>query len=185
MADPIEITLSIDLDKHLAKHIGYDEDGDPIQSAATVEDVVLDMVAEKIVGSVMREGYDWRRVLQERVNRVRDEAILARVLPDIEAALATPVRRTNSYGEPTGEPTSMRDVIVSTVEKWLTSPSGDSYDRNRLTKPQKFIAEHVDRVLQKEMKVAVDAAKAEVLAAVQAKGAELIAKTITDMAAGR
>lgn len=186
MADPIEVTLSIDLDKHLAKHIGYDEEGDPIQSPSTVEDVVLGLVADKLVATLFREGYDWRGNLTRRVASIRDEQIAAAVRPDVEAALAGTVQKTNSYGDPVGEPTTMRDLIVARVDEWLKSSDRDSFRNPKgLTKPQAIIAEQVDKVLAKEMKAAVDAAKAEVVAAVQAKGAELLAQTIADMAGGR
>lgn len=186
MAQPTEITLSLDLDSYLAVHRGYDEDGESIQSPTTVEDIVLRIAADSIVRHVMRDGYDWRGDLRNRVGSIRDDLIAEKLRPDIDAAFAGPVQKTNTYGDPVGEPVTMREVIVGRVEEWLKSSDRDSYRNPKgLTKPQQLIAEEVDRVLAREMKEAIAAAKAEVVAAVQAKGAELLAQTIAAMAGGR
>lgn len=186
MAQPMVFTLSLDLDNHLARHIGYDDDGDPIEGPTTVEDLVLQMAADRLVRQVMREGYDWRGDLRKRVNSIRDEVIAEKLRPDIEAAFAGPIQKTNNYGDPVGEPTTLREVVVGRVEEWLKSSDRDSFRNPKgLTKPQQLIAEEVDRVLAREMKDAIAAAKAEVVAAVQAKGAELLAQTIAAMAGGR
>jgi len=185
MAVPIEVTLSLDLDKHLASLKGYDSEGDPIEAPTTVEAVVLGMAADRLIEQMARSGYDWRSDLARRVASVRDDMIAAALRPDVEAALLAPVQKTSNYGDPLGAPTTVRDLIVAKVEEWLTSANRDSYKNPRgLTKPQEIIAGEVDRAMGKEMKDAIDAAKAEVVAAVQAKGAEIMAQTIAKLAGG-
>lgn len=185
MTRPVEITLTLDLDAHLSQHIGYDEDGEPIQQATELEDVLIGLAANKMVERLVSQRGNWDGAVRDRVNRVRDEVIVERVTPLIDEALAAAVQPTNRFGEPAAEPTTLRSVIVREATAWLTKPSGDGFARDRKSNIARIIGEEVDRAFNRELKAAIDAAKAEVSAAVQAKGAEVLAQTITDMARGR
>lgn len=185
MTRPVEITLTLDLDAHLSKHIGYDEDGEPIQQAIELEDVLIGLVANKLVDRLVSQRGNWDGAVRERVNQVRDEVIVERITPLIDDALAAAVQPTNRFGEPSGEPTTLRSVIVQEATAWLTKPTGDSFTRSAKTNVAKLIADEVDRALGRELKTALDQAKADVTAAVKAKGAEVLAQTITEMARGR
>lgn len=185
MGTPITIELTIDLDKHLANHVGYDEEGDPVQGPTTVEDVILGMVADKLVERVTSGIDDYRSTVRDRVAAIRDEEIRKLVAPAVNEAFEAPIRRTNDYGVPTGPERTLHEEIVTKATEWLTSYDPNSrYGDRRLTRAEALVKEQVDRAMNRELSAAIGSAKAEVIAAVQAKGAEVLAKTIADMAKG-
>lgn len=51
----MKIELDLDLNAHLARHIGYDEDGDIVQQPTTLEDVVQQWIHEAVNHKVARE----------------------------------------------------------------------------------------------------------------------------------
>jgi hypothetical protein len=162
-----------------------DRDGEPISGPTTLEDVILAAVSEKIVERLMHRRDRWDETIRQRVEGIRDEEIRERIVPMVEEAISTPVQPTTGFGVPVGEPKDLRAMIVEAAQEWLHKPS-DPYDGRRgKSNVRKIIADEVDRAMAAELKEAVGAAKAEVIAAVQAKGAEALAKTITDLAAGR
>lgn len=191
MAPPTTITIELNLDDHLARHLGYDEDGEHVQGPMTVEDLVLGLVAQKLVRNVVdraagkgRDG--WYDSLGRKVAEIRDTLIAEQLEPLVREALEGEYRATNGFGEPVGQPTTLRSVIAKQVDDWLNSRDGDTYrNPKRLTRLSALVAEQVDKAMTKELSAAVADAKAQVVAAVKAKGAEVLAKTIADMAKGQ
>lgn len=189
MAEGQTLTITLDLEAHLARHIGYDENGEPVQGPTTIEDIVLGLVADKLVERVVNhgnvQGRPYWEDIRSRVKSVKDEVIRERVAPLVEQAMTEPIQRTDDFGVPRGEPTTLRAEILKTAQSWLSSPDPSySADRVRKSRVQKLIADEVDRALTSELKAAVTAAKAEVTAAVQEKGAAVLAETIVKMAGG-
>lgn len=179
--EPVTITIQLDIDKHLVAYRGYDRDGEPIAEPQTIEEVILDLAAMQVANRIDKES---SKDLATRVRSIRDEEIRARVTPEIEAALTTPFRRTNSYGEPSGAETTLRDEIVRVATDYLSKPS-DSYHRDRGTVVQAFVAAEVKKAVDKELKGALDEAKAAVREAVTGQAAALITQTITNLAGVR
>lgn len=178
MSDPIVVNLTLDLDKHLARYAGYDADGEPVQEPTTIEDVVLHMATREFVQSLDR---DVKSEVGRRVREIRDEEIRRQVAPLIEEAIAKSVQETDSYGNPKGEPRTMAEIIVAEAKTALSKPK-DPYARNKGTLVEEFVRAEVAAAFTKELKQAADAAKAEVLAAVKERGAEVLASTISAMA---
>lgn len=89
---------------------------------------VADLVAAQIVERVVRDGV-WTS-FRDRVTEIRDEEIRAGVQPLIAEALASPMRRTNSYGEATGPETTLRQIIADEARRIVTKPA-DSYSSKR------------------------------------------------------
>lgn len=186
--DPIDLTITLDLDKKLAGETYVDADGDYAGTGpTTLEDVVLGMAATELADRAVRarsEGlYD---NLKDRVAKIRDEAIREQIEPLITDALSRPIKRTNSFGEPHGEETTLRAIIAQQAEDALKVSNTRNPNRFRDTDTTltKFIADEVDRALKNELKKALDEAKAQVLARVQEAGGEVIADTLK-RAAGR
>lgn len=182
--NPINVAFTLDLDQYLVRHTGYDADGEPTSEPQTIETVILDRAAELVAQQAVnaeKQGYD---SLRTRVGRITNEQILSRVVPLVDEAMATPFRRTNSYGEPTGPETTLRDEVVRVAQEYLTKP-GDAYNRDKGTAVQQFIAGEVKKAIDAELKEALTAAKAEVAAAVKSHAATMLQKTITDMAGVR
>lgn len=180
MAQPIELTIALDLDKKLAGEPIRDADGEYVGSGpTTLEDVVLGMAAQQMVDRAVRQP-DVYTPLRDRVAKVRDEVIREKVEPLIEEALSAPIRRTNSFGEQAGEETTLRAIIAQQATDALkvSNTSNPNRFRDADTTLSKFIKEEVDRALKAELRKELDEAKAQVLARVQEAGGEVIADTL-------
>ena len=173
---PTEITLTLDLDKHLARYVGYDADGEAVQEPTTIEDVVIQMAARQFVESLDR---DVKSEVSRRVKEIRDEVIREQVRPLVVEAIERSVQATDAYGNPKGEPKTMAEVIVQTATDSLRKT--DRYTNGGRTLVEEFIRTEVGAAFAKELKQAADAAKAEVLAAVKERGGEVLAATISAM----
>jgi hypothetical protein len=180
MAEPITLTIDLDLDQHLVRFTGYDEDGEERTAPQTLEDVVIGQVVSTLVAMAVRDEHSGYRDLRKRVEEVTREEITAAVRPMVAEALEGPIRRTNSYGEVLDRnPTTLRDMIFEQVTTALTKGSRqDTYGRQSKSVLSDLVQEHVERILAKELKGEIDKAKAEVVGAVRAKGAEVLAETI-------
>lgn len=174
---PLEITLTLDIDQHLARHVGYDEDGESVQQPTTIEDVVIGMAARQFVAGL---DTDTRQRVNERVRAITDETIREQIAPLITAAIVRSVQPTDRLGNPKGDAKTMAEVIIDAAEKTLRK-SSDAYSRKG-SLVDEFIKAEVGATFQRELKAAADAAKAEVVAAIKEKGSEVLAQTITAMA---
>lgn len=168
--EPLNIQIS-DLTLDTVMGAGYD-------GALTLADLIVGAAVKRLT-----KDDEYGEVvggLRKRVAQIRDEEIRARVLAEIEATMAAPVSLTNSYGEPVGKATTIRELIVAEATKFFTEKkSTDNYDRGpRLTGAERVIAELVKAELTKEMATAFAEEKAKVVAAVQAKAAEMLAEAV-------
>jgi hypothetical protein len=180
MAEPTTISITLDLDKHLAGAPIIDNDGEYVGSGATtLEEVVLGMAAKQLFDSVIRNR-DMHAPLRDRVHKVRDEVIRSKIEPVIEEALSAPIRRTNSFGESVGDETTLRTLIADQANAALkvSNTTNPNRFRDADTTLSKFIRDEIDRALKAELKTALDEAKAQVLARVQEAGGEVIAETL-------
>lgn len=182
MSKPTSVTVELDFDK-LAPYL-TDAEGEDIASGS-VEGLIVDLAARELMSQAVGKDRDsWRDVLR-RVNGIRDDIIAELVRPQVEEALEASITRTNSYGEPTGKTTTLREVIVDQAKQWLTKPGNSFGRRDNDTNVQYLIKQEVDRALTTELKAAVQDARSEVTEAVKAKAAEVLTETITKMAGGK
>lgn len=180
MTDPLKIELELDINGHLARHLGYNEEGEPIQQPTTLEDVVLGMAAERLVRSVTAD--EAKRYMRERISAIRDEEIRAAIRPLIEEALTRSIQPTDHYGNPKGEPTTLAEVITKEAKTAVTVPKEHGYGKPKRTLIQEIIADAVDLQFHRELGEAIAEGKKAVLAAVRDEGAAVIQKTIERMA---
>lgn len=186
MSNPIKVELTLDLDKHI--HSGWrqtsEDDYAPIET--TLETLVLDLAARKVADMSTRDR-ELTTEIRSRVAQLRDDEIRAHVRPLIEEALTRSLQRTNSFGEPAGEETTLRDLILAEVGaevKRLASVKTDRYAArsDARTPLQEMIEKEVGAAFAKDVRAELDKAKAEILAAVRAKGAAVLAQTVQDLA---
>lgn len=159
----------IDLDTVIGEHRIYDDESEEYRTepmtlgAAISRQIFADLRKEKRYGEI-----------QQQVTTIRQDEIREQIKPIVEAAIATPFGQTNTFGEPTGNPTTLRELIVKEVQEYLGK-------RDRYSEPttvQKFIAAEVHKALTAELLAAIADEKAKVVAAVRAKAAELIADAV-------
>ncbi len=141
----------------------------------TLGDAVAEVAVRKLA-----DGSQWAS-LRDRVCSIRDEEIRAHVAPLVADAIMAGVQPTNAFGEPSGPPKTLRDLILEQVKRQLTAPADtSSYGRDRETWVRQLVREQVEKVLRTELSEAIADEKAKVVAAVRAKAAELIARAVAE-----
>lgn len=176
----MKIELELDLDKHLAQHYGYDEEGEPVQQPTTLEDIVIGMVAQQVRATLITD--DTKRHLNDRVRGIRDEEVRAAIRPLIEEALTRSIQPTDIYGNPKGEATTLAEVITKEAKTALTVPKEHGYGKPKRTLIQEIIADAVNTQFRRELDEAITEGKKAVAKALRDEGAAVIQKTIERMA---
>lgn len=147
----------------------------PVVNVESDEPVTLaDVIADRAVRSLV---YEDGRDLRRRITEIRDEEIRAAALPMVTAAIEAGIQQTNRWGEPDGQPTSLRELILKEAKDLISRPA-DNYDRKKGTVLEKVVREAVDRTIRAELGAVLAEEKAKVVAAVQAQAAELIAEAV-------
>jgi hypothetical protein len=168
----MNITVTVDeitLDTIVAQTFEYDEDGDPIATGGTsVAQLVADRIVKQVIGDTDRYPS-----LKERVTQIRDEEIRAAIRPAVQEAISRPIKRTNSYGEPTGPETTLSEVITDEARKYLASYP-DSYNRDKGTVLQQTIRAAVKKAFDTEIADVVKKVRADVAAQIGATASEQI-----------
>ncbi|GLY81862.1 hypothetical protein [Actinoallomurus iriomotensis] len=151
----------------------------PNDEPATLADLVVTELASRFM-----QTDDWS-TLRRRIREIRDEEIRAQITPMIAETIAKPIQRTVAYGDPIGEPISMREVVVDEARKILQGTPKGSYDRNAQPLGRQLIHEMVSRELKTELADAIKAERQKVVDAVRAQAAELITEAVTKGVTGR
>lgn len=174
--------------------MSYDEDDDDctptvaIEATLTLNTPVLDLnatvgrqtLADLIVHQALdklAKGEYWNS-LAKRVQDIAAEEIRGHVAELLKDALNGDLRRTNSYGEQQGEPTTLRTLIAEEAKKALTQVT-DNYRGPRETVIGKLVREEVERSLKAELGVVIQEEREKVVAAVRKQAAQLIAEAVT------
>lgn len=162
MSDTITIEVKLD-----DLYVGGDK---------TFPEYVANLAAGRLVQKVVDDSH-WAG-LRARIEQITDDEIRAAIEPLVAEALGSEI-------EPVlgGARVPLRQHILDTAKKALTWREG-SYesDRSMLTR---LVRGEVDEVLAKELKGDLAEAKKRVREAVQAKGAEMLAQTIEQLAGAR
>jgi hypothetical protein len=138
---------------------------------------VGELVAEMIVDRLVQDRERWFE-LSKTVTDVKREVIREAVRPMVEQAIAGPIQKTDSYGDPVGKPTTLREVIVAEARSAVNTR--DRYDGDR-TFLQKTVSEEVRKAFATEIKDAV----AQARAAVADEAGLLVATAVTNAMKGR
>lgn len=162
---------SVDLTTPIETRTRYDEDGDREEYEVTLGH----LVASKVTAQLSKDD-SWGGI-KKRFLDIRDEEIRKAVAPIVEEAITGPIQKTNNYGEPTGQTTTVRELVMKEASALLTK-SADSYGRGSETVLQKFVREQIAAAFTKELAAVVAEEKAKVVAAVRAKAADLIADAV-------
>jgi hypothetical protein len=148
------------------------------------EQTVAEAILERAVTSLFGR-YELQKAVEKRVAEMAEEQIREAVAPLVAKALERPYQPTNAYGDRVGEPTELREVIVTRVESELKQSRADSggfSSSRRETLLDEIIGRQLGKVVGEDLRQAMDAARKKVREAVEAKGAEVLAETIARMA---
>lgn len=138
------------------------------------EDITLGSLVAQEVASEFKQTEGWDGI-RKRFQNLRDEEIRAQVAPIIAEAIHTPVVRTNVYGEPTGESTTLRELVVKEAREALTRRE-DRYGRDNTTNLQKVIRAEVQAAFVKEVAAVVKEVRAQVVAEIGETARDQITK---------
>jgi metal-responsive CopG/Arc/MetJ family transcriptional regulator len=169
----MNITVKVDevsLDTVVAEVFAFDSDGEEYQQG---ERTVADIVSAQIVDRLVQER-GWP-TLRDKVQEIRSEVIREVLRPQIEEAVAKPIQKTNGYGEPVGEPTTLRELIVDEVRKAVNAPA-NKYSSDRSSFLAQAVAKEVQNALGKEITDAVKQARTLVADQVGQKVADAVAE---------
>lgn len=144
----------------------------------TLADLICRHALDKLAN-----GSEWP-YMKDRVRTITDEEIRSHVTGLIADALNSDLRRTNTFGEPHGEPTTLRTLISEEAKKQLTSLS-DRYNGPRETPIGKLVREEVERALKAELAEAIKQEREKVVAAVREKAGQLIAEAVAKGVGGK
>ncbi|MEV7814284.1 hypothetical protein AB0P05_26700 [Streptomyces flaveolus] len=151
----MEIKIVVDqvtLDTAVAEVVRYDEDGDAYTDGQmTVADKVAKLIKDAVVKSPEYTS------LKERVTQIRNQEIREAVQPLIREALERPIRKTNYYGEATGQTTTLSEIIMDEAKKVFTEVK-DSY-RDKRPFIQAVVADEVKKAFQKDIQEQVQKAR--------------------------
>ncbi|MFC7450518.1 hypothetical protein [Rhodococcus daqingensis] len=168
----ITVTLTIGLDTIVSTEHEYDRDGG-YQGQREV--TLLEAVAERIARQLTKDARE--QIDYAGVRRRVDDAITEMVSVKLADFTEREIVPTDSYGNPKGPARTIAEEIVTAAAGWCNQPSGE-YGRGG-TRLQKIIREEIDRQFTKELKGAIDEAKATVTAKVRDHAAQLLADTLT------
>lgn len=174
----LEIKVQVD-DLNLDTEVGrqYDPDDDHYRPQT-----LADLIVEELVTRVIRTS-DYRTIA-EKVNSIRTEIIRERVAAEVEEALTTPFTVTNTFGEPTGAVTTLRQYIASIAQAAVKMDHRQGYADSETT-AVKVIRTEVGRAFAKELEDVVKAEKAKVIAAVRNSAGTIIADAVARGLAAR
>ena len=157
----MNITVNIDevsLSTAVDEITGYDEDGDWTGKRYRT---VGELVAAQILDRLVRDNH-WNR-LRDQMLEIRGEVIREALLPVVEKAMGESFQKTNNFGEASGAPVTMRQVIADEVKRILTNPA-DNYSRDKGTVLQVMVRKEVEAALGAEIRDAVKQAREQVSA---------------------
>jgi hypothetical protein len=181
MSAPVKLTIDLDFDKHLST---YRQTGAEDFSAEprTVEDLIIDHAAHILAA---RAASEERRDLSNRIRAIRDDEIRALVAPMVATAIDEAVAKTDNYGARVDGPTTLRTVIMTKAVEALTATSRN--DRSSFNDRPKsvldvLISEAVSTAVTKELREALDKGRADVVSALRANAAQVLADTIARQA---
>ena len=153
--------LTVPLDKFIDE-VWDDEDG-------INHNTLVGLVAKQLAAS-----------LQKDIAKAVHEQIMAHVETIVRETLENPVQKMSAWGEPTGERSSLRDMIGKACDDALKKPElRDGYTRGQQpTMVQRIIANEVEKAFKAELQTHVKEAQKAAISAVKANAAEVISETI-------
>lgn len=140
-------------------------------------------IIESAARRLLDENREIGALIRDRAKAITDEELRALIVPMLGTALTGAVQPTNRYGEPKGEPMTLREHIVGRADAYMKEIDPDSRHRDgpRKTRIEAYIDKAIAAAIQTDMKGAMDEARKEVVAKVKDSAAAVIAETVTRM----
>src|SRR5690606_34655908 len=100
----IEVPLTIDLNKHLARFHGYDPETDhEITEPQTIEDLVIERAAQIVAGRAVKDATRYDSV-RDRATKAVQALVDDQIAGAVRSFIDTPRVPTDAWGNAKGEP---------------------------------------------------------------------------------
>jgi hypothetical protein len=167
----VEFTLTPDtIVGHTYRQTGEDDYAD---QPVTLADAVVERIADKMLARVEAAakerfgGYGAYGAYGGIVESKIGPAVDVRVEKIVADLMERSLTRTDPFGTPKGEETTLEEVITARVEKWLKQAQGDSYSKKGSPLEQ-ALAKLIDRDMQTALNKVIAEAQQKALATVSA-----------------
>jgi hypothetical protein len=119
-----------------------------------IVDAAADILAQHVIDSA-GTGLD------KLVAETRETEVRRQVAPLVEETIQGPIQQTNSYGQPTGKPTTLKALVVDKALEALSEPVGRSYryvsgqsisEKDTRSLVEYFVARYVRSELENQIK---------------------------------
>jgi hypothetical protein len=156
-----------------------DYDEPPAYEPVSLGEAVTDALAAQLRSQIDKQAEEIRlrayREMSQHIADVRTEVIREQVTAMVREQLTKPIQKTNSWGEATGDPTTLTDLITKEVRDYLQekAPRRGYSDREREGGLLQLLRVAVTDAMQKELKAEIEKARAAVRAEVAAKAGEM------------
>lgn len=144
----------------------------------TIGDRVLDMLANRLLDETRRE-------VKATVRAALTDAIRDQVSGIVTETLTGEIRMTNHYGEPTGEPTTLRAMIAKQATDFLSVKDSENRYGTPIPGFASLLKTEVDQALTKELQSTILEARKQVAEAVKERAGELLGGVINSTAPRR
>lgn len=165
---------AVDLDTIVGEEVAWynPETEETEYRPRTLGDVLID----RLLIAMTSHKDSWRDSLQARVTKLRDETIRAAIEPMVQQVLDAGFQPATRYGEPVGEPTTLRELIMDEVGTYFKPK--DRYNKSPF---QTLLAAEVNAAFTKELRDAIAAEKEKAQALVREHAAKIMAQTIASL----
>lgn len=160
-------------------HSGDPDDGPEVQPVTIGDQVILALVNRLLE--------DVRREVKVTIKEHLADAIRDQVNGIVAETLTGDIRMTNAWGEPIGEPTTLRTMIAKQASEFITAkPVRDIYnDRNKTPTFADLLKVEVTDAMKTDLQDAIIAARKQVAVAVQERAGQLLGEVINTTAPRR
>jgi hypothetical protein len=150
--------IEIDLDTLFAPDV---EDGEQVGTVSAT-DLLRDAVVRAAVDRIL--NHDLRGEARSKIIEAVNNETTRRVVEMLDEIFAGPIQRTSAWGEKRGEPTTIKEIVRTKVEEFLTNAARrDTFGGGR--EPQNLsevVAEQTRTILTGEFRKEIDEAKKSV-----------------------
>lgn len=147
------------------------------KTAVKVQPAIQDLIVEAGRQLAQKTVYERAPEVREQAAKLIEDMLRERLAPQIEQVLTVGIRK-SAYGDPVPLP----EYIAETVTRQLTIQNRDASYRSDRTLLENLLSDEVKRVVGKELREVMNAAKERVREAVETQGAQVIRETIERLA---
>jgi hypothetical protein len=165
--------MKLELDLNQLLGMEYDQDGEAI-GQRDLRGEVVQMAANVLIKEMRAEA---TKEIREKIG----EVVLDEIRGIVREVMAKPIQKRTSWGETQGEPMSILEMVRTELEKFLdgTTANRDRYGNEKPANLRQLVEQATREVISKDMREAVNEAKAGVTKEVTQRALKAAVETLT------